>query len=210
MPFKKIIIKSIILLLSIFLITSIGGVILYSMYPLDYKEYINKYAIENNMDPYLIASVINVESRFNKNAISPKGAKGLMQIIDSTGNWAAEELEIEAYEDNDLFDPDTNIKIGTWYLKKLEKEFGTREDLILAAYNGGSGNVNKWLKNEEYSSDGENLEKIPFKETENYLTKVKNNYKVYNKIYKDRDFKNEGYHSAYINFLYKIKNYIGR
>lgn len=208
MSFKKIIIKSIILLAAIFLIISIGGVVLYSMYPLDYKEYIDKYARENNIDPYLIASVINVESRFNKEAISPKGAKGLMQIIPSTGKWAAEELEIEAYEDNDLYNPDINIKIGSWYLKKLDKEFTGNQDLVLAAYNGGSGNVRKWLKNEEYSSDGINLEKIPFKETENYLKKVENNYEIYRKIYKDIDFKDESFHFVYIDFIYKIKDYL--
>lgn len=208
MSFKKIIIKSIILLVLIFLVTSVGGVVLYSMYPLDYKEYIDKYAKENNIDPYLIASVINVESRFNKEAISPKGAKGLMQIIPSTGSWAAEELKIEAYEDDDLFNPDTNIKIGSWYLKKLDKEFGGNQDLVLAAYNGGSGNVKKWLKNEEYSSDGVNLEKIPFKETENYLKKVESNYEIYKKIYKDIDFKDESFHFVYIDFIYKIKDYI--
>ena len=178
------------------------------MYPLDYKEYIDKYARENNIDPYLIASVINVESRFNKEAISPKGAKGLMQIIPSTGKWAAEELEIEAYEDNDLYNPDINIKIGSWYLKKLDKEFTGNQDLVLAAYNGGSGNVRKWLKNEEYSSDGINLEKIPFKETENYLKKVENNYEIYRKIYKDIDFKDESFHFVYIDFIYKIKDYL--
>lgn len=56
-------------------------------------------------------------------------------------------------------------------------------DLVIAAYNGGSGNVKKWLADEEFSSDGENLETIPFKETASYVEKVKYNYEMYKKIY---------------------------
>ncbi|MGO1470022.1 MAG: lytic transglycosylase domain-containing protein [Tissierella sp.] len=206
--FKRIIVKIIILLVGIFTITTIGGVILYSRYPLDYKQYIDKYSGENGIDPYLVASIINVESGFDKNAISHKDARGLMQIAEKTGQWGAEELEIKNYKNNSLFDAELNIKIGTWYIKKLEKEFNGKADLILAAYNGGSGNVNKWLEDKKYSKDGKSLEKIPFKETENYLKRVKSNYKTYKRIYKDVDFKNEEYDSMYINFLYKIKDYI--
>lgn len=196
------------LLVAIFVITSIGGVVLYSRYPLEYKQVIDKYSKENDIDPYLIASIINVESSFKKEAISPKDARGLMQIAEKTGQWGADELEIDNYKNESLYDPQINIKIGTWYLKKLEKEFDGKLDLILAAYNGGSGNVNKWLKNQEYSKDGVRLDKIPFKETENYLQRVKNNYKIYTRIYKDVDFTKEEYDSVYINFLYKIKDYI--
>ena len=205
---KKIINKTIVLLIAIFLISSVGGVMLYSRYPLDYKEDIDRYSNVNNIDPYLVASIINVESSFNKEAISPKDARGLMQIAEKTGEWGAEELEIDGYKNESLYNPEINIRIGTWYLKKLEKEFDGNLDLMLAAYNGGSGNVNKWLQNKEYSKDGVRLDNIPFKETENYLKRVKNNYKIYKGIYKDVDFKNEEYDSIYINFLYKIKDYI--
>lgn len=72
----------------------------------------------------------------------------------------------------DIFDPETNIRLGCWYLSKLYKEFG-KLDLVIAAYNGGSGNVKKWLENNEYSKDGENLHDIPFKQTSKYVEKVK-------------------------------------
>lgn len=190
----------------LFIISSAGALLIYTRYPLDYKEYIGKYSNEYEIDPYLVASVINVESRFDKNAVSSKDARGLMQIAEQTGQWGARELKIENYTGASLFEPETNIRIGSWYIKKLEREFDDRLDLVLAAYNGGSGNVSKWLKNEEYSSDGIVLDKIPFKETENYLERVKKTYKIYKRVYKDVSFQDDSFNSRYVSFLYKIKN----
>ncbi|MGL5346061.1 MAG: lytic transglycosylase domain-containing protein [Peptostreptococcaceae bacterium] len=149
------------------------------MYPKKYSEYVIKYAQEYNLDEYLVYSVMKAESKFRPNAISHKGAKGLMQISDITKDWAIEELQLGEI---DIFEPETNIKIGCWYLNKLFKEFGEL-DLVIAAYNGGSGNVNKWLGNKVYSKDGEQLHNIPFKETSNYVKKVNKNYTMYKKIY---------------------------
>lgn len=149
------------------------------IYPKQYSEYVEKYAEEFDLDENLVYSVIKAESKFNEKAISHKGAKGLMQVSDITRDWAIEELELEEV---DIFNPETNIKIGCWYLNKLYKEFG-KLDLVIAAYNGGSGNVRKWLENHDYSEDGEKLHNIPFQETSTYLEKVKNNYKNYKEIY---------------------------
>lgn len=154
-------------------------------YPISYQNSISKYSKEFNVDPYLVASIINVESRYDKNAISSKEARGLMQISPITGQWAGETLCIKDFKLEMLFEPDINIMIGTWYLNVLSEEFDNNIPIILAAYNGGSGNVSKWLTNKEYSEDGLNLKKIPFKETEEYVEKVLNNYKIYRIIYKD-------------------------
>lgn len=153
-------------------------------YPLGYVDLINKYSDEYNVDPYLVAAIINVESRYDKEALSSKEARGLMQIAPVTGQWAAETLEINDFNLEKLFEPEVNIKIGTWYLKVLSDEFNNNLQLILAAYNGGSGNVTKWLKNEEYSKDGITLNKVPFKETEEYIQKVEKNLKIYRIVYK--------------------------
>jgi soluble lytic murein transglycosylase len=102
-----------------------------------------------------------------------------MQISDITKEWAKEELNLGEIN---IFDPETNIKIGCWYLSKLYKEFG-RLDLVIAAYNGGSGNVRKWLNNYTYSKDGKSLDLIPFEETSTYVKKITKNYKMYNKLY---------------------------
>lgn len=149
------------------------------IYPKKYSDYVEFYAKEYNLDENLVYSVIKAESKFDKEAVSRRGAKGLMQIGDSTRDWAIEELEME---DVDIFEPRDNIRIGCWYLNKLYREFGSL-DLVIAAYNGGSGNVKKWLSDKEYSHDGENLHTIPFKETSVYIDKVKHNYEMYNKIY---------------------------
>jgi len=169
----------------LFLLDSIGK----SMFPLRYKDLVIKYARENDLDPLLVFSVIKAESNFNPNATSHKNARGLMQIIDDTGIWAAEKMGIEGFKVESLYDPEINIKIGCWYLRNLRNEIykcsgEINNDLVLAAYNGGIGNVQKWLKDKQYSSSGKSLERIPFKETENYVKKVNNYRKIYEKLYR--------------------------
>lgn len=195
----------IIFLFIIFLVISLGLTILTIKYPLAYRNIIVKYSKEYDIDPYLVASIINVESRYDKLALSSKEAKGLMQIGPQTGQWASEILEIDNYSEDDLFEVDLNIRIGSWYINRLFSEFDGNLDLVLAAYNAGSGNVNKWISNKDYSSDGINLDKIPFKETEDYLVRVEKNYKVYSKVYKDYLFNWEDEDSFYINFLHNIR-----
>jgi soluble lytic murein transglycosylase len=150
-------------------------------YPLKYEQYIVQYSQKYNLDPYLVAAVIKTESGFNKNVRSNKDAIGLMQITPDTAKWAAEKMEIYNFKEDMLYDPQFNINMGCWYINNLETEFEGNTDLVLAAYNGGRGNVQKWLK--EHSSDGKNLQYIPFKETDKYVKKVKVNYKIYKYLY---------------------------
>ena len=82
-------------------------------YPLCYKDIVIEKSEEYNLDPFLVASIINVESSCNPDAISVKQAKGLMQISSQTGNWASEVLDIEDYEEEMLGQPEANIKIGS-------------------------------------------------------------------------------------------------
>ena len=176
--------KSIIILSVIIILGSAcyfeGGRIKVFLYPRKYSVYVEKYSKEYNLDENFVYSIIKAESKFNPNALSHKGAKGLMQIADITRDWAIVELDLE--KDIDIYDPETNIMIGCWYLNHLYKEFGDT-DLVIAAYNGGSGNVSKWLADEKYSEDGEKLHIIPFDETDKYVKKVNRNYEQYNKIY---------------------------
>ncbi|WP_420829633.1 lytic transglycosylase domain-containing protein [Crassaminicella indica] len=154
------------------------------LYPIHYWDLIEKYAKEYELDPYLVAAIIRTESKFDEKAKSNKNARGLMQISEVTGQWASEELRIDDYHEEILYIPDINIKIGCWYLYKLKEEFNGNLQLILAAYNGGSGNVNKWLKDPKYSDEGEFLRDIPFPETKAYVKKVMKSYKVYRIIYR--------------------------
>lgn len=200
--------KIIIFIISIFLIVIIGLGLLTTNYPIGYKTMIVEYSKEYNLDPYLVASIINVESKYDKDALSQKDARGLMQISPSTGKWASEVLGIENYSEDILFDPETNIRIGTWYLSTLFKEFNNNLDSVLAAYNAGSGNVNKWLNDENYSRDKTSLAIIPFQETKDYLVRVKKNYKVYSTVYKKYIMNTSDKDSFYINLLHNIKRII--
>jgi len=158
--------------------------VLRTIYPIHYSDLIEKYAVEYEIDPYLVASIMKNESKFNPNAVSRKDAKGLMQIAPVTGEWAAEKLNIENYSEDMLFDPELNIKMGVWYLNVLKYEFSNNMELMIAGYNAGNGNVKKWLNNPEYSKDGETLDEIPFNETKIYQRKVLRDYEIYKKLYK--------------------------
>lgn len=152
-------------------------------YPIKYSKYVEYYSKHYDLDKYLVYSIIKTESNFNPKAVSNKGAKGLMQITDVTAKWGS---DVNKFGKIDIFDPETNIKLGTWYLNRLKKEFNGDLKLMISAYNGGSGNVRRWLRSEEYSVDGKSLTKIPFKETSKYNEKVIKNYKKYKEIYMQR------------------------
>ncbi len=146
------------------------------LFPLKFKSVIKKYAQSENIECGFIASIINVESGFRSDAVSKKGAIGLMQIMPSTGKWIYEQYFEDEFTDDVLFDPEINIFIGVKYLSYLFSKYDDKTT-VLACYNAGEGVVQNWI--------GENsaLKKtqIQFKETENYVQKVQNLQKIYNK-----------------------------
>ena len=157
--------------------------ILRLIYPLEYKEEIIRYGRLHKIDPPLLAALIKTESNFKPYAESRKGAKGLMQITPSTGEWIADTIGMKDFNESILFDPETNIKLGSWYIEHLTGYYGGSFELVFAAYNGGCGNVDKWLRDRNLSSDGITLDTIPFSETKNFLVKLKKNYSIYKRIY---------------------------
>jgi soluble lytic murein transglycosylase len=177
------------LLLILFVIFSvnIAGYTLRQIFPTKYSDYVEKYSEEYGLNKNLVYSIIKAESGFNPKAISPRNAKGLMQIMDTTGEWAAEKIKIEDFESSMLLKPETNIRIGCWYISKLINQYDQNIDLALSAYNAGSGNVAKWLKDADISSDGVTLDRIPFKETENYVKKIKRYNYIYKKLYGEQN-----------------------
>lgn len=157
-------------------------------YPNKYTELIQEYSQKYSIDENLIRSIINVESHYNKYAKSPKDACGLMQITISTGKWSAEKIGIFNYNEDMLYLPQINILIGCWYINNIKNELNLSESyddtvILLAAYNGGIGNVKKWLQDQNYSQTGLKLDFIPFEETRNYVNKVLLNYKIYKILY---------------------------
>jgi len=159
------------------------------MYPMEYYNIVATNSEKYEVDPLMIMSIIRAESGFDEKATSTKSARGLMQIREDTATWCADCLDIDKFNIQNLYNPDTNILLGTWYFHSLMDEYNGDTRLCIAAYNAGTGNVKKWLKNPEYSADGKTLTKIPFPETEKYINKVMNNYKIYNKLYKTEDKK---------------------
>ncbi len=158
------------------------------IYPVKYKEHVLKYSKIYNVDPYLVFSMIKAESNFDANALSHRNARGLMQITESTGKWIAQKLEVDEFNVDDLYEPEMNIRFGCWYINYLfDKEFKDTEmsedklNLIIMSYNGGSRNVKDWVK--KNGSSDLTYEQIPFKETRNYLKKVKDYKTMYKKLY---------------------------
>lgn len=150
-------------------------------YPLNYIEEIQKYSNEYGVDPRVVLAIMRVESNFKSDATSKVNAKGLMQVLPDTAKHVAKLLNIDV-NSIDLNDPETNIKIGTYYIKYLMKNFSNM-DTVYAAYNGGIGNVNTWLKDAKYSNDGVSLYNIPSSETKHYVTKVNKALKAYEILY---------------------------
>ncbi len=151
------------------------------IYPLKYQEAIARYSVQYKVDPYLIAAVIKVESDFSPEVTSPKGAVGLMQLMPETAVWSADKMGLRDFKTDYLTDPEINIKIGTWYLATLQKEFGDDLTLVLAAYNGGRGNVANWIKSGQFN--GAKEKDIPFNETRKFVMKVKKAYRWYKELY---------------------------
>lgn len=148
-------------------------------YPFPYRESVERYALEYQIDPLLIASIMRVESSFNPHAVSPKGARGLMQLMPETAQWVASQMDMEEFDVDMLFDPEVNVAMGAWYLADLRRLFDGHTVLALAAYNGGRGNVRRWLSEQAWSGEVESLDDIPFPETRAYVDKVLSTYTMY-------------------------------
>lgn len=145
------------------------------MYPRGYSKVVNRYARENNVDPYLLYALIREESWFNKRAVSSAGAIGLMQLMPYT----AAAVNGSQVDRDSLFDPERNISLGTRYFSDLLKQFNGDIVLALASYNAGPNAVTRWLKEREGFSLDEFIEDIPYRETRNYVKKVFTSYMEY-------------------------------
>lgn len=148
--------------------------------PLKYAEAVERYADEYDVPIEIVYAVIKTESSFVPDAVSSKGAIGLMQITPDTYDWlcgkTGDEPNIRL-----LYEPDTNIRYGTYFLSLLYNEYQVWET-VYAAYNAGRGRVNGWLSQEEYNNNGR-LQNIPFSETAAYVEKVEKSAQLYRRLY---------------------------
>jgi soluble lytic murein transglycosylase len=153
-------------------------------YPLGNPSLIHRYAQMHNLDPALLSALILEESRFQVEALSPAGARGLMQVMPQTGRQIAGELKVRSFSEDQLYDPAVNIRLGSWYFARMLEEFEGKVHLALAAYNAGPRAVRKWLAGFGSSAEDEFVENIPYTETRNYVIRVIGSAQVYRMLYR--------------------------
>ncbi|MDO3408874.1 lytic transglycosylase domain-containing protein [Saccharibacillus sp. CPCC 101409] len=154
------------------------------VYPIHYKEEIRVQSKSYDIDPFLIASIIRVETNFKPSKESRVGALGVMQLMPDTASWAIDTGKLpQATPENIKHEPDTNIRIGTWYLRNLSDQFGGNRIAVVAAYNAGPGNVSRWLADGTWDGTLENVRNIPIGETRHYVQRVVYYYNQYTKVY---------------------------
>lgn len=152
-------------------------------YPAAYRGYIEELGEKYQVDPLFIAAVIQAESSFNSEAVSSRGACGLMQLMPSTAEWVAGKIGFELYSREDLFKPRINIEIGTWYLSSLQQQFGDNKAVMLAGYNGGRTETARWLKENIWDGRESTASRIPYAETRLFVRRTLATYRRYQKIY---------------------------
>lgn len=154
-------------------------------YPWPYRQEITEAARMFRLDPYLLAALIKVESRFDSNAQSEVGAMGLMQVMPNTAAWVAHQIGMSNFHSELLYEPRINLLIGSWYLSHLIQDFDGNLVVSLAAYNAGRGNVRAWLATDQWKGNMSDLDNIPFPETEVYIRAVLRDYEIYKYLYGD-------------------------
>jgi soluble lytic murein transglycosylase len=153
------------------------------IYPIYYQKEIKASAEKHNIDPFLIAALIRVETNYKYHLESSKGAMGLMQIMPDTASWIAETAKIQAFNPADLLKADVNIFLGAWYMNWLTKHYSGNMIYAIAAYNAGQGNVNQWKNNGVWDGRETSLDHIPFGETRHYVQRVLYYYHKYQNLY---------------------------
>lgn len=147
------------------------------VYPLNYFEYVYKY--KGTQDPLMIMSIIREESHFNKNIVSPVGAVGLMQLMPATALEIARNYGLSV----DLYNPKSNIRLGSLYYSKMKASLNNKDAYAIMAYNGGWYSVNQWIHNLNYDDLDYFIERVPYPETQSYVKKVLKSYWCYSNIY---------------------------
>ncbi|MGB7266524.1 MAG: transglycosylase SLT domain-containing protein [Terracidiphilus sp.] len=152
------------------------------LFPESWWSTIQSESAKNNLDPYLVASLIRQESEFDPSAISYADAYGLMQLLPSVGRKMAREEGVEHFQTFQLLDPEMNIRLGTRYLRQMLDRFGGVQEYALAAYNAGDSRVVDWEAGGPYSGMDEFVESIPFTQTREYVEAILRNEETYRAI----------------------------
>ena len=164
-----------------------------------WQDHVEKYAAQYNLQPAFVIAIIRNESSFRTNAVSSVGARGLMQLMPDTAEWIAGKLDDDSYNFDRMWDAETNIRYGCWYLGYLTRLFHGDAELISAAYHAGQTTVTQWLSDPAKSSDGIFLDvnKLSDGPTKQYIGRVTQTYGIYQTLlYPDEAFGASGAVSA--------------
>ncbi len=153
------------------------------LYPIRYEQEIRQNAAKYNLDPFLVAAVIRVESNYLTETESKKGAYGMMQLMPDTVNWIIEKARFNEEFKTRLNEPAVSIELGSWYLHWLSKQFNGNRIAVLASYNAGHGKVSRWLQENEWDGTLQNADRIPYGETRHYIQRVMYYYNKYVTLY---------------------------
>lgn len=154
-------------------------------YPLAFRAPIVEWSVAHGFDPDLMQGLMREESALDPRARSPVGARGLTQVMPATGKQVAASLRLRNFKVDDLWEPDTNIRIGSWYLGRMLERFN-HPGLAAAAYNAGPGNLGKWLARGMPDEFDAFVEEIPFDETRGYVKRVLRSYAAYGYLSPER------------------------
>ncbi|MFR3225641.1 MAG: lytic transglycosylase domain-containing protein [Blautia massiliensis (ex Durand et al. 2017)] len=181
--------------LGVVLVLALIGTILFSVfrerierweYPIQYQEYVTYYADKYDLDPLMLYTFIRTESNFDPRAESDAGARGLMQITEVTFDWIKSKIApTEPLTFEDLFDPETNIRFGSYFVSYCLLRYSDDLATAAAAYHSGWGTVDELLAQSEYSADGLTLDHYPYPQMRLYVRKITEGYQRYQEIYTD-------------------------
>jgi soluble lytic murein transglycosylase len=152
-------------------------------FPLPYRSDLERFAKQNGLDPFLVAALIRQESEFNPKAVSVANARGLTQIMPSTGRELSRRLKLKPYSTARLFQPAVSLQFGSYYFKQMTDSLNGNFEAALAAYNAGLSRAHAWLSWGEFREPAEFVETVPFSQTRNYIQTVMRNADVYRRLY---------------------------
>jgi soluble lytic murein transglycosylase len=158
------------------------------IYPAPYRETFNAYVSPRGIDPRLVLALVRQESRFDASAKSPEAARGLLQFISETAIETAREEGLEDFELDDVYEPQVAIRLAARHVAGLFKRFPRSTHAVAAAYNTGAANVERWLFRARSDDVDRFVAEIAIPETKDYVAKVMNNYRAYQRLY-TRDLK---------------------
>jgi hypothetical protein len=151
------------------------------LYPKPHRELVRKNSQKFGVEEEVVYAIMRQESFFRENAISPANARGLMQVMPSTGKYLASKLNVTNYS---LHDPEVSIQFGAKFLADLMKQNDNKLTWASIAYNGGPGNLRKWKRNHFKGDFNHFLEELPNKESRDYCRIIQSNYTIYKTLRK--------------------------